>query len=166
MERHLKKRLAASLVKFDDDSVFAVPMTRTLVVTGGDVQISVSKNGTLAPPSGGTELKDIASVKSIAMGILYESDAAKGTEAGSFTAPGGTAATLRAVLTQPPGPLTQLDVSSPPGSEPAKVAIDNALNMLGIPWHSINQIPPSVIVASERGPTAAPLGRVHASIYR
>ena len=59
----LKKKIAASLVKFDDDSVYAVPMTRTLVVSGGDVQISVSKNGALAPPSGGTELKEIATVK-------------------------------------------------------------------------------------------------------
>ena len=69
----LKKKLAASLVKFDDDSVFAVPMTRTLVVTGGDVQISVSKNGTLAPPSGGTELKDIAPYIRVApsLALLY-----------------------------------------------------------------------------------------------
>ena len=82
------------------------------------------------------------------MGILCENDTTKGTEAGSIFAPGGTAATLHAVLTQPPGPLAQLDVSSPPGSEPAKMAIDNALKLLGIPWQSVNQVPPSVIVAA------------------
>ena len=47
----LKSKIAGSVVKLNDDTMYAVPMSRTLVVSGGEVQISLSKTGALIPPT-------------------------------------------------------------------------------------------------------------------